>query len=146
MRFLPLLAASVLVTSAAHAERPLPYDDSRPVPGGFHVEERPRAAMAITGGALAATGVSFLVYGMVERAAERRDHEARVAADPLHEGSNGISGGTVMMYAGGMMAAVGLPLLLVGITSKKSVLVRDDVAVAPVVSPSFGGLALSATF
>ncbi len=144
MRLLPLLAASVLVTSTAQAERPVPYDDSRPVPSGFHVEERPRAAMAITGGAIAATGVSLLVYGIIERDAEKRRYEAEQASN-LNP-PDYVSGGTILMYAGGMMAAVGLPLLLVGVTSKRSVLVRDDVSVAPVVSPSFGGFALSATF
>jgi hypothetical protein len=52
----------------------------------------------------------------------------------------------LMITMGAIVSAVGVPLLIVGITTKKTVLVRDSVAIAPVVTPSFGGLALSATF
>jgi hypothetical protein len=130
-RFLASVVASSVVLSAAvaHAE----------TPAGYHIEEHPRYALAITGGALAAAGATMFTYGYFERR-EVMSHNGEGL-----EGSPG-SGGEAMMYGGAIMGAVGVPLLLVGLLSKKSVLVRDDVAITPVASTNFGGFAVAATF
>jgi hypothetical protein len=115
------------------------------VPPGYHVEERPRVGLTIAGGTITAAGLGFLIYGMAERAEEKRRYRELSANDPSYEGDAGGAG--ILMMMGGVITAVGVPLLVVGLTTKKSVLVRNDnVAIAPVVTPSFGGLALSATF
>ncbi len=141
-----LLASSLLLlaTTSAYAEKTYAYNESLGTPPGWHVEERPRTALAITGGAIAATGAIFFAYGLSEQAAARRRAE-ELPRDPGFTDTPG-SGGEILMWTGGIMAAVGLPLLIVGLTTKRSVLVRDTFAVAPIVSPSFGGLSLAATF
>lgn len=101
----------------------MPYDEYRPVPAGYHVEERPRYAMALTGGVLFATGATMLTYGYFEH-----------------------RGGAALMTGGVIVAVIGAPLLVVGIASKRKVVVADDVAVAPIATPTFGGIAIAATF
>jgi len=146
-RLLASIVASsiVLSTALAHAKSP-GYDPEQPVPVGYHVEEHPRIAMAITGGALVTTGAGFIIYGLHERETERRSYEAARAADPSYEGDAGFSAGTMSLYAGVAIAAVGAPFLIIGLTTKRSVLVRDNVAITPIATPSFGGLAVAATF
>ena len=72
-----LIASSLLLvtTTSAHAEKTYAYNESLGTPPGWHVEERPRTALAITGGAIAATGALFFAYGLSERAAARRRAE-----------------------------------------------------------------------
>jgi hypothetical protein len=133
-----LASALVLTTASARADDP---------PPGLHFEERPRVGMAIAGGIVTATGLAFIGYGLKQNADDRRTLERFKAEDPNYQPDPGtLSGGGLMITMGAIVSAVGVPLLIVGITTKKTVLVRDSVAIAPVVTPSFGGLALSATF
>jgi len=144
-RTLALVLASTftLTTALAQGGQVLPYDDEQPVPVGHHLETRPRLGLAITGGALLATGATFFAYGWSYRQSEIRKNDASEDAAAF---ANPGSGGEVLMWTGGVIAAVGVPLLLAGIFAKKTVLVRDDLAVAPVITPAFGGLSLSARF
>ena len=138
MRLLPFLAATVLVTSTAHAE-------STPdlAPDGYHVEDRPQYGMIATGGALTATATGFVVYGFMAWS----DEQGRYArADSGGEGTLGMRSSTLALTTGALMAAVGVPLFLVGLASEKKVLVRDAVAVTPIAAPTFGGFSLSASF
>lgn len=110
-------SALLLSTALAHAE----------VPPGYHIEERPRTGLARTGGVVTALGVSMLAYG-------------------VYDLSNEKNAASVYMIGGGVLTAIGAPLLIVGLTTKKSYLVPNSVAVAPVAAPSFGGLSVAATF
>lgn len=130
------LAATVSAATPSSAET-LRYDPERPVPFGYHVEERPRYGLAITGAALTSVSAVCLVAGFAER--ER--------ASTRHGESIGLGGPAILFVMGGLLGAVGLPLLVVGVSSKKKVLVSDGaLELAPVLGRGFGGVGLSGTF
>ncbi|MBL8718034.1 MAG: hypothetical protein JNL79_18790 [Myxococcales bacterium] len=142
-----LLTAATLATTAPSFAQTLSYDPEQPVPMGYHVEERPRLGLLITGAALTGVGASLVAYGFVQRSDERDQAAALRANDPTYQGSAGHAGSSVSFVFGGIFAAVGLPLLIVGLSSKKKVLVSDpQVNVAPVVGKGFAGFGLSGTF
>lgn len=127
-----LASALCISTALAHA-RPPRYDEHEPVPTGYRVEERPRTSMAVTGAVFAGLGATLLAFGVYE-----------LASGDKTESYPPVS--TVALLTGGALAAIGTPLLVVGLTTKKKVLVPGSYALTPVVSPSFGGLAVAATF
>jgi hypothetical protein len=140
------IAISSAPASAQAKRKAFRYDPNQPVPAGHHVEERSNAGLAIAGGAALLTGTVFIVYGIMQRNDERRLYEERRANDPMYAGSDDISGGGLMILTGAIFAAAGAPLLIVGLTTKRSVLVRDNLAITPVATPNFGGFALTGTF
>ena len=141
-RFASLVVAATLMASTAHASRTLPYDDGTPVPAGYHVEERSRTATAITGGAFLAVGATMFTYGFISHRNAVEENERSEDPGALQ---NPGSGGQALMIGGGLLFLAGVPIFAVGFTKKK-VLVADDLGVVPVVTPTFGGLSLTATF
>ncbi|MBK7397652.1 MAG: hypothetical protein IPJ34_15495 [Myxococcales bacterium] len=142
-----LTAATFATTAPSFAQETLSYDPEQPVPSGYHVEERPRLGLIISGAVLTGIGAGFVAYGFGQRSEERDKTAALRANDPTYQGSAGHAGSSMSFVFGGVFAAVGLPLLIVGLSSKKKVLVSDtQVKVAPVVGKGFAGIGLSGTF
>ena len=142
-----LLTAATLATTTPSFAETLSYDPEQPVPSGYHVEERPRLRLIISGAVLTGIGAGFVAYGFGQRSEERDQTAALRANDPTYQGSVGHAGSSISFVFGGIFAAVGLPLLIVGLSSKKKVLVSDpQVNVAPVVGKGFAGIGLSGTF
>ena len=133
-------ASLVAFASTAQAEKTLPYDDGQPVPSGYHVEEQSRYEYAVFGGALIAIGAPLFAWGYVSH----REGAEQAEREGYKEGGNPDVIGVPLMVGGAALVLAGAPCVAVGLTKKK-VLVAD-VDVVPVVTPSFGGLSLSATF
>ncbi len=97
-----------------------------PPPPGYHVEERRRSGLLITGSLIAAFGLIFTGLGLDEQ--------------------SGRSGRESILYGGVIHLAVGIPLFCVGLTSKRT-FVANSVSLAPVFHRGGGGsAALSLTF
>lgn len=127
-----LTLALVVSTSSVHAERVLRYDDDAPIPAGHHVAKRTRYGLIWTGAAFVAVGAGHAAYG--------------ATLEPSRASGPSLPASTIFYVIGGLFGAIGAPMLVVGLTVPKTVLVRDDVALTPVVTPSFAGLGLSGSF
>lgn len=130
-----LVASLVFAAPRAAAQETLPYDPEEPVPVGYHVEERPRYHLLITGAALSGVAIGWLVYANGQRAEELRAKDSQEFPSPS----------TVSYTLAALHGIAALPVLLVGLVSKK-VLVADSLKFAPLVSSSFGGLVVGGTF
>ena len=128
------------------------YDFSRPIPAGYTVVKRPRLGMLIGGGVT--FGVSYM-YGVLF-AAEGADSsqydydgtgngENKMAAlwipvaGPFIQMANEDSAtGKVLLFGLGAAQTTGAIMLYYGLTTKKSVLVRNDFVGSLNITPNVG--------
>ena len=111
-------AASAQRTVIIVRDRPPPrryYRVVRRVPPGYHLEERPRTGLIVTGAVLTLIGTSLLVGAVVDGGSRRNGW------------SSGDEGAAIF---GGLFDVIGIPMLIVGSTSHRLVLV-PNAALAP---------------
>ncbi|MDB4939042.1 MAG: hypothetical protein JWP87_6014 [Labilithrix sp.] len=135
------------------------YDEGEPIPPGYHAESRVRSGLVV-GGAVT-FGVLYLLSVLVgaaisdtNKAFGGKDNGdflyVPVAGPFLQMTRTESSSGNVTLAIDGIAQAAGATMLIVGITSPKTVLVRNDlgeVRVLPMrMGDKGGGLGLVGTF
>jgi hypothetical protein len=133
------------------------FDPGRPIPAGYTLVHRTRKGLIIGGGATlgASYGLSVLIAAIGEDVSS--DGRSEVApmwipvAGPFLTMANTDSATLRVFLAGiGVAQTTGAVLLYYGLTTKKSVLVRNDLVgslnVTPMVSSNTTGLVLSGSF
>lgn len=136
------------------------YEEGEPIPPGYHAESRVRSGLVV-GGAVT-FGVMYLLSVLVGAAISdtnkafnnNRDNGdflyVPVAGPFLQMTKTESSSGNVTLAIDGIAQAAGATMLIVGITSPKTVLVRNDlgeVRVMPMrMGDKGGGLGLIGTF
>lgn len=158
-----------LFASSAVAQAPpktLPYIEGQPAPYGYHVHEKPKLGLIITGASLA--GVAYLTsffaasiagfdnqsgwllvpgigpfMTLATRDGECDSSESDDSLDCLAEGTV-----TTLLVIDGLMQTAGGILLVLGLSSKTKVYRRNDLAVeiAPMRVGSGHGLGVVGTF
>lgn len=137
------------------------YDEEKPIPYGYHLEEERRLGLSVTGGVLLGAGaVSSAILGGVlmnectgafifDTCEVRREYGygmIPLAGPFVVLGTTGthdigaMMGFTIL----GLTQVAGLSLVIAGEAAPAEVLVRDDIEVS--VSASPGGLALNGSF
>lgn len=105
-------------------------EETRGMPPGFHLEQRPRYGLIIGGAVTLGVGGLMLYTGLEQRAALRKNPTPQAPG----------SGGEFFMIAGAATLCVGVPLLTYGLLSPRDVYVRDTVASLSLgVAPTPGG-------
>lgn len=138
----------VVAAAPARADEPserkprevIGVEETRGMPPGFHLEQRPRYGLIIGGAATLGVGGLMLYTGLEQR----QQAKLRTIETPSAPGS----GGEFFMIAGAATMCVGVPLLTYGLLSPRDVYVRDTVAslslgVAPTPGGAFGRLAFA---
>ncbi len=139
-----VLLATVAFTPSALAQRTVVIVEGRPpppryvryrvvrrVPPGYHLEERPRTGLIVAGAVLTGIGTALIVGSVVDASNRGR-------------WSNGDEAGAIF---GGLFDVIGLPMLLVGATTHRLVLVPNyEVGLSPIVGPKMTGGALTLRF
>lgn len=129
------------------------YEDGDPIPPGYHAESQMRKGLII-GGAVT-FGVMYLITALVGAAMDDVGSDGSflfvpVAGPFLQMTRTNTSTGNVFLAIDGLAQAAGATMLIVGLTSPKTVLVRNDLAevrVAPMrLGQNGGGLGLVGTF
>ena len=137
------------------------YEDGEPIPPGYHADTRVRSGLVV-GGAVT-FGVMYLLTVLVGAAindASERPYGTKgdrgdflfvpVAGPFLQMTKTDTSSGNTILVIDGVAQAAGATMLIVGITSPRTVLVRNDLAevrVAPMkVGERGSGLGLIGTF
>jgi len=135
------------------------YEEGEPIPPGYHAESRVRSGLVV-GGAVT-FGVMYLLSVLVgaaisdtNKAIGGKDNGdllyVPVAGPFLQMTKTESSSGNVTLAIDGIAQAAGATMLIVGITSPKTVLVRNDlgeVRVMPMrMGDKGGGLGLVGTF
>jgi hypothetical protein len=135
------------------------YEDGEPIPPGYHAESRVRSGLVV-GGAVT-FGVLYLLSVLVGAAISDTNKSfggkdngdflfVPVAGPFLQMTKTESSSGNVTLAIDGIAQAAGATMLIVGITSPKTVLVRNDlgqVHVMPMrMGDKGGGLGLVGTF
>jgi hypothetical protein len=100
------------------------------VPEGYHLEERPRTGLIVTGAVLTGIGGVFVTGAIVDQGYRGAWRDADTAA----------------AIVGGIFLAVGLPLLITGATTTRLVMVRNSAALAPIAGPHMAGAAFIMAF
>ena len=88
------------------------YDEDKPIPPGYHVQEKSRTGLLITGAIL--TGIGVIGVGAFEADKSGKSGSSRTADDAY------------ALLWGLCFLGPGVPLLIVGLASKKKVLRRDN--------------------
>ena len=137
------------------------YEDGEPIPPGYHADTRVRSGLVV-GGAVT-FGVMYLLTVLVGAAindASERPYGTKgdrgdflfvpVAGPFLQMTKTDTSSGNTILVIDGVAQAAGATMLIVGITSPRTVLVRNDLAeirIAPMkVGERGSGLGLVGTF
>lgn len=135
------------------------YDEGEPIPPGYHAETRVRSGLVV-GGAIT-FGVMYLLSVLVGAAITDSSRAfggkesgeflyVPVAGPFLQMTKTESSSGNVTLAIDGIAQAAGATMLIVGITSPKTVLVRNDlgeVRIMPMkMGQDGGGLGLVGTF
>ena len=135
------------------------YEEGEPIPPGYHAEARVRSGLVV-GGAVT-FGVMYLLSVLVGAAISDTNRSfggkengdllyVPVAGPFLQMTKTESSSGNVTLAIDGIAQAAGATMLIVGITSPKTVLVRNDlgeVRVMPMrMGDKGGGLGLVGTF
>jgi hypothetical protein len=134
------------------------YEEGEPVPPGYHAESRVRTGLVV-GGAVT-FGVLYLISALTASAisdvnkttgGENADLLYVPVAGPfLQMTQTESSTGNVFLAIDGIAQAAGATMLIVGLTSPKTVLVRNDLAEVHVMPMKMGhnggGLGLVGTF
>jgi hypothetical protein len=118
------------------------WREGDPIPPGYHPEEKPRDGLAIAGGIVFA--IPYFISLLVAASSHNSTDEvlyAPVIGPFLRIGDN--SAGTnvadivadVFLAMDGAAQAGGVTMLILGTTTTKTVLVRNDVASMPVIVP-----------
>ena len=132
------------------------YDSERPVPMGYTLVKRQRKGMLIGGGASfgASYGLSVLIAAIGEDVSEGPNEAAPLwipVAGPFIQMAT-VDSATlrVFLFGLGAVQTTGAVLLYYGLTTKKSVLVRNDLVGSMTVTPYAGdgttGMMLSGKF
>lgn len=134
----------------------LHYEEGKPTPQGYHLEEKPRLWMVITGSIL--FGVTYLptsifgAAGLSNRGADKSWPLMIPAIGPF------IATATIktvdangLLIWDGILQTAGISLLILGLTLTEKSYVRNDIAksnlfVAPMVSSKVQGLSLVGRF
>ena len=137
------------------------YEDGEPIPPGYHADTRVRSGLVV-GGAVT-FGVMYLLTVLVGAAindASERPYGTKgdrgdflfvpVAGPFLQMTKTDTSSGNTILVIDGVAQAAGATMLIVGITSPRTVLVRNDLAEVRFVPMKVGergsGLGLIGTF
>ena len=143
--------------------RTIEYAEGRPIPPGYHVEERTRTGLAVGGGVT--FGATWLLSAAVGAGlSEAWAHDDDISNDdtawPLFIPVAGpfIGIGTMhasygpgfMLVLDGLAETGGLAMFIAGLAAKKELLVRDDVydaqvQVVPLAGPGMAGIAIAGT-
>lgn len=106
------------------------YEEGMPVYPGYHIEERSRTGLVIGGSITLGVGALVFLLGVAT-------NDDRQLFNP----------GPVYMVIGGIAAVTGAVMLLVGVGSKRKMIVRDGATlVVPVANKDGGGFAFVGTF
>ena len=133
------------------------YDSERPVPMGYTVVKRQRKGLLIAGGASlgASYGLSVLIAAVGEDLSSDGNNEVAAlwipVAGPFLQMANTDSATLrVFLFGLGAVQTTGAVMLYYGLTTKKSVLVRNDLVGSMTVTPYAGdgttGMMLSGKF
>jgi hypothetical protein len=130
------LLATVVSTEAAaqvviveRRRRPIYVRRVMRVPEGYHLEERPRTGLIVTGALLTGIGGVFVTGAVIDQGynGSWRDRDTGAA------------------IVGGILLAIGLPLLITGVSTKRLVMVRNA-EITPTFGPHTAGAALTLSF
>jgi hypothetical protein len=134
------------------------WRDGDPIPPGYHPEQKTRDGLAIAGGILFAVPYFFsAVVAVSSHNQADQSLYAPVIGPFLRIGNNDANSNVadivadVFLAMDGLAQTAGVTMLVIGTTTTKTVLVRNDLASMPVVVPMrFGndgyGLGLAARF
>ncbi|MBA3457922.1 MAG: hypothetical protein H0T42_32870 [Deltaproteobacteria bacterium] len=129
------------------------FDFERPIPAGYSVVKRPRLGLLIGGGVT--LGVSYM-YGVLFAAAasdasqyDGSENELAalwipVAGPFLQMAQTDSATGRVLLFGLGAAQTTGAIMLYYGLTTKKSVLVRNDIVGSMTITPMAGNGATGA--
>lgn len=109
-------------------------------PDGYHPEQRMRVGLTISGIAASGVGALLIAQGLIVH-----DQANRVQ---VNGSGDHMDFSPIFYVLGTLHLAVGIPLLVVGLTDRKDVYVRDQIALtlAPQIGPDRAGGALRITF
>ena len=146
------MLAGLLATSMARADttNELPLEAGMRVPSGYTVVERtrkgPLIAGAVTFGSAYLLAAAFEAIGNHYTTRPEYALFVPVLGPFLQMDRAGADLSTLILATNGIAQGIGVGLLVYGLVSKKQVLVRDDLAVIPIVSASSAGLSLVGRF
>lgn len=134
------------------------YEEGAPIPNGYHPESRTRTGLIVAGSVT--FGTMYLITALVAAGnADAHEHGSNPAAalwipavGPFIQMTNTDSSvAGVFLAIDGITQVAGLTMLVVGLTSPKTVLVRNDfgkvqVRPVPVVTGNTMGAGLAGTF
>lgn len=134
------------------------YEEGAPIPNGYHPEERTRTGLIVAGSVT--FGTMYLITALVAAGnADAKKHGENPAAAlwipavgpfiQMTNTSSSVAG--VFLAIDGATQVAGLAMLIVGVTSPKTVLVRDDlgkvsVQAVPIIAGGTTGVGLAGTF
>jgi hypothetical protein len=135
--------------------------DEGPIPEGYHRERRARRGPIITGAVLA--GITYtlgLGVALLTPSSDRHAEEVRYLVVPIagpwiaaaawkecHDWAClGDESGKAALVVAGLAQTTGAALIVVGLTAKKTLLVRDNISIAPALGPRSAGLVAAGQF
>lgn len=164
-RFVPAaVLASALFTGPARADeargpKVLEAEEGQPTPPGYVYAEKRRTGAIVGGAVLFGTTYALSLFGAFVGAVSQSvtfdgpGHNKSYAplllpaVGPfLQIGQGASSAGTLVLVADGIAQSAGLGLLIYGLASKRSVFVRQDIAVVPSVGNGNTGAMLVGRF